>query len=262
MPEKKSSLIDVDDSLIYRWRDLISEISKEKRIFVLSDTETTCNQRKTNNGLFNRVLEWSMIVCTENQDGTLSLLHDEKGKPVFIDQPINFLSISPGLSKLEKSTTRVQPGAFKTHGISTEYLLGESEGGLGRGKLSQEAPNFKTVMAAVKTLFSGMSYASPRECPVISFYNAPFDIGFLDVESELWEVPNIQSYFAVVDLLDLVKKHCGFLKKRSLDDAYTWAKDICPEYGQIERPYHSALVDSSMMLPVYNAVISHLKSQN
>lgn len=46
MPEKKSSLIDVDDSLIYRWRDLISEISKEKRIFVLSDTETTCNQRK------------------------------------------------------------------------------------------------------------------------------------------------------------------------------------------------------------------------
>ena len=73
---------------------------------------------------------------------------------------------------------------------------------------------------------------------------------------------NIQSYFAVVDLLALVKKHCGFLKKKSLDDAYEWAKDVCPEYGQIERPYHSALVDSSMMLPVYNAVISHLKSQS
>lgn len=255
MPIKSHPLIDLDDSTIYQWREVIAETARSRRIFVLSDTETTCNQKKTADGRFNRVLEWSMIVCVENEDKTLSLLHDKKERPIYIDQPINFLATEPGLQKLTKSTTKVQPEALKTHGITPAYLMGESEGEHGRVLLPHEAPNFKTVMAGVKSLFSEMSYSRPQEAPVMMFFNAPFDVGFLELEAELWEIPNVQSYFAIVDLLVLVKKHCDFLKKKSLDSAYEWAEKVCSDYQHIERPYHSALVDSSIMLPVYNAIV-------
>lgn len=259
MSEKKSPLLSVDDSTIYKWREVIAEASQSQRIYVLSDTETTSNQKKTPDGLFNRVVEWSMAVCVEGDDGMLSLLLDKKGKPIAIDEPINFLAVEPGYSKLAKSTSRIPPDAVNVHGITPEYLMGEAEGKEGRGMLPQEAPNFKAVMSAVKSLFSEMSYTRPDEAPVMMFYNAPFDVGFLELEAELWEMPNIQSYFAIVDLAVLVKRHCGFLKKKTLDAAYEWGAQQCPEIENIERPYHSALTDSTMMLPVYNAVIKQLR---
>lgn len=256
-PEK---LVDIDDETICHWREVIAEASLNQRVILLSDTETTGLYKVTQDNLFNRVVEWSFLVCVEREDGTLCVLRDQRGNPIQLDQPIDFLAISPSSPKLLKSTLSIEKGSADTHGITEDYLGGGEGGLLGRPPLPHQAPHFKAVFDVAKMMFSGMAYHTPATTPVLMFYNAPFDVGFLNLECELWRVPPIESYFCILDLMTLAKRYCTSVQNKTLDSVYQWSTEILPVDDKILRPYHSAIVDSEMMLNVYNAIIHVRKS--
>ena len=120
----------------------------------------------------------------------------------------------------------VEEGAFKVHGISTEFL--------------KDKPLFKDVVADLITFIKGSE---------LIIHNAPFDTGFLNCELKLIKWPHVLTHYSTVcDTLVLARdKHPG--QRNSLDA-------LCKRYDidNSKRQLHGALLDAEILADVYLAM--------
>lgn len=122
----------------------------------------------------------------------------------------------------------IDPGAQAVHGISIESLHNKP-------KFTQIASDFLTFIKDA----------------VLVIHNAPFDIGFLNYEMSLCNLPAIEN--EVIDSLTLArKKYPG--EKASLDA-------LCKKFGidTSARIVHGALMDSHLLAQVFIKLSSEME---
>ena len=120
----------------------------------------------------------------------------------------------------------VDEGAFRVHGISTEFL--------------QDKPFFGDIAEEFLQFIRGAE---------VIIHNAPFDVGFLKAELKhaKWPKP-LDDYCSIFDTLVLArKKHPG--QRNSLDA-------LCKRYDidNSNRQLHGALLDAEILALVYLAM--------
>ena len=120
----------------------------------------------------------------------------------------------------------VDEGAFRVHGISTEFL--------------QDKPFFGDIVQEFLKFIDGAE---------VIIHNAPFDVGFLKAELKhaKWPKP-LQNYCTIFDTLVLARnKHPG--QRNSLDA-------LCKRYDVDNsiRELHGALLDAEILALVYLAM--------
>lgn len=120
----------------------------------------------------------------------------------------------------------VDEGAFRVHGISTEFL--------------QDKPLFKDVVKEFISFIKGAE---------LIIHNAPFDVGFLNSEFKLVNaMTQIKDLCPVLDTLAMARnKHPG--QRNSLDA-------LCKRYDvdNSNRNLHGALLDAEILAFVYLAM--------
>jgi len=120
----------------------------------------------------------------------------------------------------------VEEGAFRVHGISSEFL--------------QDKPLFKDVLHDLLQFIEGSE---------LIIHNAPFDVGFLNAELTHAKWPkSLRDYCRVFDTLVLAKeKHPG--QRNNLDA-------LCKRYeiDNANRQLHGALLDAEILASVYLAM--------
>ena len=119
-----------------------------------------------------------------------------------------------------------EEGALAVHGLTTEFL--------------SDKPKFAEVSAELLDYISGAE---------IIIHNAPFDIGFLDVEfGRLGLPPFLKHVHGVIDTL--VQAKSMYPGKRNSLDA------LCDRYGisNSHRVLHGALLDAELLAEVYLAM--------
>lgn len=120
----------------------------------------------------------------------------------------------------------VEEGAFRVHGISTEFL--------------KDKPLFKDIVHDLIAFIQGAE---------LIIHNAPFDTGFLNSELALIKWPETLSrYCTVCDTLAMAReKHPG--QRNSLDA-------LCKRYDidNTKRLLHGALLDAEILAAVYLAM--------
>jgi len=126
----------------------------------------------------------------------------------------------------------IDAGAAEVHGLTLERL--------------QDEPKFAEIAPALLEFISGAE---------LIIHNAPFDIGFLNMELELSSLPVLNTYCAsVIDTLKMAKDlHPG--KKNNLNA-------LCDRY-QIDnshRTLHGALLDTELLAEVYLSMTRGQKS--
>ena len=120
----------------------------------------------------------------------------------------------------------IEDGALEVHGITREFL--------------QDKPVFEDVAQEFLDFIEGAE---------LLIHNAPFDIGFLDMELGLINsLVRIESHAQVLDTLELARDlHPG--QRNSLDA-------LCKRYevDNSSRNLHGALLDSEILADVYLAM--------
>ena len=118
------------------------------------------------------------------------------------------------------------PGALAVHGLTTDFL--------------SDKPKFADVAAELRGFLEGAE---------LIIHNAPFDIGFMDVEFALLGLPRTADLCGgVIDTLVQAKQM--FPGKRNSLDA------LCDRFGisNAHRTLHGALLDSELLAEVYLAM--------
>lgn len=272
-----SALLNITTAKIMNWQACLQRYARtHKKLFAVSDTETTGTSTYCGvKDVVHRVLEWSIVFCVEDEDGILSPCVDEAGEHIAINEPINPFAYPGRSPKSKKTISEIPIEAINVHGITMEYLFGmsavEDENGvLLREQLKAPAPSFETVFESVQLLLSFPEYLS-TECPVIIvFHNSArkstdasiFDVRFLTNESELWEMSPLESYFYPIDTARLAAQviHKSVAKRYTLDSLHELGRSFYPDkIKNVERPFHSSLVDSYVLIEVYNAIIWYQK---
>lgn len=120
----------------------------------------------------------------------------------------------------------VEEGAFKVHGISTEFL--------------QDKPLFSDILQEFIQYIDGAE---------LIIHNAPFDVGFLNAEFKHANWPkSLEAYCSIIDTLVLARaKHQG--QRNNLDA-------LCKRYdvNNSNRQFHGALLDAELLASVYLAM--------
>lgn len=120
----------------------------------------------------------------------------------------------------------VDPGAFRVHGISTQFL--------------QDKPLFSNIISEFLEFIGGAQ---------LIIHNAPFDVAFLNSELKhaRWK-KSLEDYCDVLDTLVMAReKHPG--QRNSLDA-------LCKRYdiNNSNRQLHGALLDAEILAFVYLAM--------
>ncbi|MES2349743.1 MAG: DNA polymerase III subunit epsilon [Pseudomonadota bacterium] len=119
-----------------------------------------------------------------------------------------------------------EEGALNVHGLTTEFL--------------SDKPKFHEIVEQLRTYIQGAE---------VIIHNAPFDLGFLNHEFKLLNLPDFSSHIGgVIDTLVHAKElHPG--KRNSLDA-------LCDRYGvsNSHRKLHGALLDAELLADVYLAM--------
>ncbi|GJI97309.1 DNA polymerase III subunit epsilon [Duganella vulcania] len=124
-----------------------------------------------------------------------------------------------------------EEGALNVHGLTTEFL--------------SDKPKFHQIVDDLRAYIQGAE---------VIIHNAPFDLGFLNHEFKLLNLPDFSSHIGgVIDTLVHAKElHPG--KRNSLDA-------LCDRYGvsNSHRKLHGALLDAELLADVY---LSMTRGQN
>ncbi|WP_086382074.1 DNA polymerase III subunit epsilon [Caballeronia sordidicola] len=118
------------------------------------------------------------------------------------------------------------PGALAVHGLTTEFL--------------SDKPKFADIAHELRDFVAGAE---------LIIHNAPFDVGFMDVEFALLGMPCVKELCGgVIDTLVSAKQM--FPGKRNSLDA------LCDRFGisNAHRTLHGALLDSELLAEVYLAM--------
>jgi len=119
---------------------------------------------------------------------------------------------------------KIDAGAIEVHGITNEFL--------------SDKPRFTDIVDDFVAYISGAE---------LVIHNAPFDVGFIDHELSLCQVPagRVADRCTILDTLTLARKmHPG--QKNNLDA-------LCRRYGidNTHREWHGALLDAEILAEVY-----------
>jgi DNA polymerase III subunit epsilon len=118
------------------------------------------------------------------------------------------------------------PGALAVHGLTTEFL--------------SDKPKFADIAAELRDFIAGAE---------LIIHNAPFDVGFMDVEFGLVGMPCVKEVCGgVIDTL--VQAQQMFPGKRNSLDALCDRFDV----SNAHRTLHGALLDSELLAEVYLAM--------
>jgi DNA polymerase-3 subunit epsilon len=118
------------------------------------------------------------------------------------------------------------PGALAVHGLTTEFL--------------SDKPKFADIAAELRDFIAGAE---------LIIHNAPFDVGFMDVEFGLLGMPCVKEVCdGVIDTLVQAKQM--FPGKRNSLDALCDRFDV----SNAHRTLHGALLDSELLAEVYLAM--------
>jgi DNA polymerase-3 subunit epsilon len=118
------------------------------------------------------------------------------------------------------------PGALAVHGLTTEFL--------------SDKPKFADIAAELRDFIAGAE---------LIIHNAPFDVGFMDVEFGLVGMPCVKEVCGgVIDTLVQAKQM--FPGKRNSLDALCDRFDV----SNAHRTLHGALLDSELLAEVYLAM--------
>src|SRR5450830_736789 len=124
-----------------------------------------------------------------------------------------------------------EEGALNVHGLTSEFL--------------SDKPKFREIVEQLREYIQGAE---------VIIHNAPFDLGFLNHEFKLLNLPDFSSHLGgVIDTLAQAKElHPG--KRNSLDA-------LCDRYGisNSHRKLHGALLDAELLADVY---LSMTRGQN
>lgn len=124
-----------------------------------------------------------------------------------------------------------EEGALNVHGLTTEFL--------------RDKPKFREIVEDLRAYVAGAE---------VIIHNAPFDLGFLNHEFKLLNLPSFSEHIGgVIDTLVQAKElHPG--KRNSLDA-------LCDRYGvsNSHRKLHGALLDAELLADVY---LSMTRGQN
>lgn len=124
-----------------------------------------------------------------------------------------------------------EEGALAVHGLTTEFL--------------RDKPKFADIAHELREYIQGAE---------VIIHNAPFDLGFLNAEFKLLNLPTFTSHCSgVIDTLVNAKEmHPG--ERNSLDA-------LCDRYGvsNAHRKLHGALLDAELLADVY---LSMTRGQN
>ena len=263
---KGVGFVNFKESNILGWQKaLLDYCNKYGDLFFVSDTETTGIEVRDEIDGFNRVIEWSGCFCYKNEDGYLEVCKDENGEEICIDEVVNpFYHVLKKSPRERQSITYIPEGASKTNGITLDYLfLEKSKDGKDyaahRQKLDKIPSSFRDVFLVIQAVLSDVVSKTDNTITAV-FHNAPFDVKFLDFECDLAGVSSFESYFGVVDTMDMSKQ---ILKesKMSLDSLYEWGKENCPHLTtEVERPIHTAMIDSLILVQAYNILVYAYKN--
>jgi DNA polymerase-3 subunit epsilon len=120
----------------------------------------------------------------------------------------------------------IDAGAMQVHGITPEFL--------------QDKPRFADIAREFVDFIQGAE---------LIIHNAPFDVGFLNMELRLLEMPLLNTWCdGVIDTLAMAKAlHPG--QRNNLDA-------LCKRYGvdNAARTLHGALLDCELLAAVYLAL--------
>jgi len=124
-----------------------------------------------------------------------------------------------------------EEGALNVHGLTTEFL--------------SDKPKFAQIVEQLRSYIAGAE---------VIIHNAPFDLGFLNHEFKMLNLPPFSDHIgSVIDTLVQAKElHPG--KRNSLDA-------LCDRYGvsNSHRKLHGALLDAELLADVY---LSMTRGQN
>lgn len=260
-------LVNIDEEKILKWSKVLEKIAlKYGEIYLISDTETTGTQivdPKTK--LFSRVLEWSIAFAYKDAEGIYHQILDDAGVPIEIDEPINPFIEKAHSKKQKQSINYIPKETVEVHGITEEYLFGE-DNNLRRPRLTTPAAPFVFVFQALTNLLNFPAFRDGTATIYLVFHNADFDVRFLNHEMDMNGLPPIESYFLIIcsekDLATklLSKKEVANYK---LDTLFEFMVKRYPEQvTPLERPLHTALGDSLILLQTMNGLSLKLKELN
>jgi DNA polymerase III epsilon subunit-like protein len=264
-----ATLANLSENKLTSWRECLREYGKEHPIiYAVSDTETTgVSILDKRDKVFNRIVEWAVCFCYPDEKGILHPCIDKSGSVIAIDEPINpFIHAKKPTAKQKNSIDKVPADSTEVHGITLDYLFGESDGARHRPKLQCSAPTYPTVLESVNALLSEDIFRMCDSLVVMVFHNSDFDVNFLNHESETWNLPLFESYFGVADTLKLAKRI--FTKEEvggsySLDSLYEYGKRNYPHLiDNVDRPIHSAIIDVMITVQVYNIIRTRALEKN
>jgi DNA polymerase-3 subunit epsilon len=119
-----------------------------------------------------------------------------------------------------------EEGALAVHGLTTEFL--------------SDKPRFQEIVEALRTYIQGAE---------VIIHNAPFDLGFLNHEFKMLNLPAFDEHIGgVIDTL-VQAKEMRPGKRNSLDA-------LCDHFGisNAHRKLHGALLDAELLADVYLAM--------
>lgn len=267
-PLKLTGALKFNKSLyLVPWREKLAEYAlKYGEIYAVSDTETSDKTIVSEkNGLFNRLLEWSICFCYKDEDGMLRHCVDNNGDMIFVDELSNpFIDNKNKNIKNLKTIKNIPQGSIDVHHITLPYLFAE-ESSEGRPKLDYPAAPFTEVFSLVMSLLDSAIFKEAKALVHLMFHNAPFDVRFLNHECETSNLSPIESFFGIIDTqvfaASVITKE--EIKTYSLDNIYLFGKENYPQLIEdTDRPIHSALLDSLILVEVYNVIAHHAKVNN
>ena len=274
-------LIITPSDKIEEWSNIVSEkIYEGKQIVVFYDTETTGGVRKGKGvsvvekddakyeGKRHRMLEIGASVTVLNEEnGQCEPLLDNYGKPILFHEYLNIWAEDEKQLRKINSMLEVPYGAYRVHGISEKFLNGDVE--LGHDlqnidsdfKLPKSAPTFQQV---IEPLMKVTGLLHVRQNPekekrvIYAAHNSEFDNKFMNSEFQLAGLSPFESYAASLCTLVMSKDiipPSATNKKYSLDALYQHVLDNnYVENNPIPRELHGAMVDTRILLTMYNGI--------
>lgn len=277
---------------VEEWSNIVStKIREGKQIMVFFDTETTGGVSGATisvvekkdlkyEGKLHRMVEiGASVTVLDEKTGKCEPLLDSKSEPIRFHEYLNIWSEDKNKLKRINSMQEMPFGAFRVHGISKEFLEGKTYLGKGLEEyekgdvkyyLKKPAPTFEEVIEPLMKI-TGLTHKineNNNEKKVIyTAHNAEFDNKFMNSEFQLIGLSPFESYAASLCTLMLAKDiipkttnpaDYGMEGKKfsySLDKLYQFVNNNgFSNEKEIPRDLHGAMVDTRIMLNMYNGL--------
>lgn len=265
---------------IDKWAELVSKkIYEGKQVIVFFDTETTggvsgntINVIEKNDhqyeGKRHRMLEFGASVTVFNEEtGVCEPLLDEEGDCVRFHEYLNIWAEDPNKLRRINSMTEVPWGAYIVHGIDKDFLEGKKplghkiKGFEGGFKLPKPAPTMEQIIEPLSKVI-GLSHVTRDEklekTIKCAAHNAEFDNKFMNSEFQLVGKSVFESYISPLCTLLLAKSVLPKSEvggKYNLDSLSNYVKEQgLVQNEEIPRDLHGAMVDTRILLQIYNGI--------